>query len=73
MVWGKSTIANKLAIKALDRTLQNLRGNNRPMGRVVFLMAGHFRQTLLVIPKEQKLIALRSISIVLILGQVRPK
>ena len=54
IVWDECTMAHKYAIKALDRTLQDLRGNNSPMGGVVFLMAGDFRQTLPVIPKGTK-------------------
>ena len=54
IVWDECTMAHKLALEALDRTLQDLRGNNRPMGGVVFLMAGDFRQTLPVIPKGTK-------------------
>ena len=47
-------MADKYAIKASDRTLEDPRGNNSPMGGVVFLMAGDLRQTLPVIPKGTK-------------------
>ena len=54
IVWDECTMAHKYAIEALDRTLQDLRENKSPMGGVVFLMAGDFRQTLPVIPKGTK-------------------
>jgi hypothetical protein len=39
-------------LEALDRTLQDVRGNNRPMGGAVTVLAGDFRQTLPVIPRS---------------------
>jgi ATP-dependent DNA helicase PIF1 len=44
-------MSHKRALEALDRTLQDLRGNGKIMGGVVLLLAGDFRQTLPVIPK----------------------
>ena len=44
-------MSHKQALEALDRTLQDLRGNGKHMGGVVVLLAGDFRQTLPVIPK----------------------
>ncbi|CAF1621204.1 unnamed protein product, partial [Didymodactylos carnosus] len=44
-------MSHRQALKALDRTLQDLRGNGKHMGGVVVLLAGDFRQTLPVIPK----------------------
>ena len=54
IVWDECSMAHRFAIEALDRTLRDIRGNNSPMGGVVFLMAGDFRQTLPVVPKGTK-------------------
>ena len=51
IVWDECTMSHKQALEALDRTLQDLRGNQTVMGGVVVLLAGDFRQTLPVIPK----------------------
>ncbi|XP_075707181.1 LOW QUALITY PROTEIN: uncharacterized protein LOC142741727 [Rhinoderma darwinii] len=51
IVWDKYTMAHKLALEALDRTLQDLRGNNTVIGGVVLVLAGDFRQTLPIVPK----------------------
>ncbi len=45
-------MSHKKALEALDRTLQDLRGNKTVMGGVVLLLAGDFRQILPVIPRE---------------------
>ncbi|KIH47189.1 hypothetical protein ANCDUO_22754 [Ancylostoma duodenale] len=52
IVWDECTMAHKRAREALDRTLQDLRGNNRLMGGAVVVLAGDFRQTLPVIPRS---------------------
>jgi len=39
---------------ALDRTLRDFKNNDRPMGGVVILFAGDFRQILPVVPKGTK-------------------
>ncbi|CAF3642779.1 unnamed protein product [Rotaria sp. Silwood1] len=44
-------MSHKRALEALDRTLQDLRGNQTLMSEVVVLLAGDFRQTLPVIPR----------------------
>jgi hypothetical protein len=51
IVWDECTMSHRQALEALDRTLQDLRGNEKLMGGVVVLLAGDFRQTLPVIPK----------------------
>lgn len=51
IVWDECTMSHKHALEALDRTLQDLRGNQTLMGGVVVLLAGDFRQTLPVIPR----------------------
>ena len=50
IVWDECTMAHKQALEALDRTLQDIRGNGKRMGGVVLLLAGDFRQTLPIIP-----------------------
>ncbi|CAF4865041.1 unnamed protein product, partial [Rotaria magnacalcarata] len=49
IVWDECTMAHKQALEALDRTLQDLRGNGKLVGGAVSLLAGDFRQTLPVI------------------------
>ncbi|CAF1287602.1 unnamed protein product [Rotaria sp. Silwood1] len=51
IVWDECTMAHRQALEALDRTLQDLRGNGKLVGGAVLLLAGDFRQTLPVIPK----------------------
>ena len=54
IVWDESTMSHKNAYEAIDRTLQDLRGNTKPMGGVTVLLAGDFRQTLPVVPRGTK-------------------
>ncbi|GBN25346.1 hypothetical protein AVEN_81905-1 [Araneus ventricosus] len=42
---------HKHGLKAIDRTLQDLRGNKDLMGGLIVVLAGDFRQTLPVIPR----------------------
>ena len=51
IVWDECTMSHKQAIEALNRTLQDIRGNGQRMGGTVLPLAGDFRQTLPVIPK----------------------
>lgn len=51
IIWDECTMANKKALEALDRTLQDLRGNEIAMGGALLLLAGDFRQTLPVIQR----------------------
>ncbi|XP_071577140.1 uncharacterized protein [Temnothorax nylanderi] len=52
IVWDECTMAHKRAFEALDRTLQDIRGNKRLMGGAIVVLAGDFRQTLPVIPRS---------------------
>ncbi|GFV96639.1 ATP-dependent DNA helicase [Trichonephila clavipes] len=52
IVWDECTMAYKKSLEALDRSLQDLRGNTRPFGSALILLAGDFRQTLPVIPRS---------------------
>lgn len=51
IVWDECTMSHKAALEALDRTLQDIRGNKRIMGGATLVLAGDFRQTLPVIPR----------------------
>ena len=52
IVWDECTMSHKRAFEALDRTLQDIRGNNTIFGGVTLVIAGDFRQTLPVIPRS---------------------
>jgi hypothetical protein len=49
IVWDECSMAHTKALEALDRTLQDIKGNNRPMGGAVTVLASDFHQTLPVI------------------------
>ncbi|GFS55863.1 ATP-dependent DNA helicase [Trichonephila clavipes] len=51
VVWEECTMANKISIEAVNRTMQDLRGNTLLFGGATFLFAGDFRQTLPVVTK----------------------
>ena len=46
IVWDECTMMHKHGFEALDRTLQDVRENNKIMGGLLILLAGDFRQTL---------------------------
>ena len=54
IVWDECTMNHKGAFEALDRTLRDICGNNRPFGGKTLLLGGDFRQILPVIPKGRK-------------------
>ncbi|UYV78775.1 hypothetical protein LAZ67_16002710 [Cordylochernes scorpioides] len=51
IVWGECTMAHRHALEAVDITLKDCRKDQRPMGGVVLLLAGDFRQILPNIPR----------------------
>lgn len=51
IVWDESTMANKKAVEAVDRMLQDIRRTARTMGGVTMLFCGDFRQTLPVVTR----------------------
>lgn len=51
IVWDECTMAHKKSLEALNRTLQDLRQNDRLFGGIVVLLSGDFRQTLPVIQR----------------------
>jgi hypothetical protein len=52
IVWDECSMAHRKALEALDRTLRDIKGIDRPMGGAVIVLAGDFRQTLPVIPRS---------------------
>ncbi|KAJ2941595.1 hypothetical protein O0L34_g14649 [Tuta absoluta] len=53
IVWDECTMANKKAVEAVDRTLRDIRRDNRAMGHVTVLFSGDFRQTLPVVTRGE--------------------
>ncbi|UYV80721.1 hypothetical protein LAZ67_19001536 [Cordylochernes scorpioides] len=51
LVWDECTMAHKIALEVLDRTLQDIRDDPQPMGGLVVLLAGDFRQILPVVTR----------------------
>jgi len=51
IVWDEITMIHKYALHALDRTLRDIRNDQRPMGGLVILFTGDFCQTLPVVPR----------------------
>lgn len=44
-------MAHRKAVEAVNRTIQDIRQNGRPMGGITVLFCGNFRQTLPVVPR----------------------
>ena len=55
IVWDECTMAHKKLLEALERSLQDLRGNSKPFCSTLILLAGDFRQTLPIIPRSTPL------------------
>ncbi|UYV66756.1 hypothetical protein LAZ67_4002775 [Cordylochernes scorpioides] len=51
IIWDECTMAHRHALEAVDITLEDCRQDQRPMGGVVLLLAGDFRQILPIIPR----------------------
>ncbi len=51
ILWDDALMTNKLAFKAMDRTLRDLTDKNKPFGGIIFVMSGDFCQVLPVIPR----------------------
>ncbi len=54
VVWDECTMANRKAVEAVDRTLQDIRRNEHLMGGVTVLFSGDFRQTLPVVTRGSR-------------------
>ena len=48
---ARASLSNKAPVEALDRTMQDLRNSNCPMGSCTVLFSGDFRQILPVITR----------------------
>jgi ATP-dependent DNA helicase PIF1 len=58
IVLDEATMMHKLALDAIDRTCQEIRGNEKPFGGITVALMGDWCQTLPVVPrasKEQKI------------------
>lgn len=51
IVWDECTMAHRKAVEAVNRTLQDIRQNERQMGGITLLFCGDFRQTLPIVPR----------------------
>ena len=51
IICDECTMAHKLALEALDRTLKDLRNDSKCFGGTMILLPGDFRQTVPVIPR----------------------
>jgi len=54
IIWDECTMSHKAAFEAVDRTIRDIKNNNKLMGGITMVLAGDFRQTLPVIPKGTK-------------------
>ena len=45
-------MAHKKSLEALDQCLKDLRGNSKPFGSTLIMLAEDFRQTLPIIPRS---------------------
>lgn len=52
IAWDECTLAHKKCFEALDRTMRDFTGINKPMGNKLLLLTGDFRQILPVIPRS---------------------
>ena len=51
IVWDEISQQNKFACESVDRTLRDIRKNNRPNGGIVTVFGGDFKQILPVVPR----------------------
>ena len=51
IIWDEIVPQHRFAIETVDRTLRDLRDNEKPVGGVTVLMGGDFQQTLPIVPK----------------------
>lgn len=52
IIWGECTMAHKYSLEALDRTLKDIKNNDKLFDGTLLLLSGDFRQTLPVIPRS---------------------
>lgn len=51
IIWDEVPMQHKFCVEAVDRTLQDIRGNDKFFGGITIVLGGDFRQCLPVIPK----------------------
>jgi hypothetical protein len=54
IIYDEAPMQHRHAIEALNRTLQDIRSNNKPFGGITVLFCGDFRQTTPVVPKGSR-------------------
>ncbi|XP_059636141.1 uncharacterized protein LOC132278363 [Cornus florida] len=54
IIWDEAPMAKRYAIEAVDRTLQDLLGNNLSFGGKVMVFGGDFKQVLPVLPQATR-------------------
>lgn len=50
IIWDECNMAHKHSLEALDKSMKDLKANDKLFGGTVLLLSGDFRQTLPVIP-----------------------
>ncbi|DAZ97437.1 TPA: hypothetical protein N0F65_009888, partial [Lagenidium giganteum] len=51
IVWDEAAMAHRFALEAVDRSLRDITGVDRPFGGIVMLLSGDFGQILPVVPR----------------------
>ncbi len=51
IIWDEATMSHRKGFESLDRTLQDIREDQRHFGGITLLLCGDFRQTLPVVPQ----------------------
>ncbi|PIA35515.1 hypothetical protein AQUCO_03500110v1 [Aquilegia coerulea] len=54
IIWDELPMQHRHCVEAVDRSLQDIRGNDKPFGGVTVVLGGDFRQTLPVIPQGSR-------------------
>lgn len=54
IIWDEISAQHRFAPEAVDRTLRDIRNDNRPFGGLTVIFGGDFQQTLPVIPQGSK-------------------
>ncbi|DBA04182.1 TPA: hypothetical protein N0F65_004290, partial [Lagenidium giganteum] len=51
IVWDEAAMAHRFALEAVDRSLRDITGVDRPFGGIVMLLSGDFGQIIPVVPR----------------------
>jgi hypothetical protein len=54
LIWDEAGNQSRFAPEAVDRTLRDIRNDNRPFGGITVVFGGDFQQTLPVVPKGSR-------------------